>query len=475
MNVGSRMFNKLSFKIGLLFFVFILVIESFLFFILYINLANDRIDEVMDSLLARGNTHSDVLEDHFDQSTLDHVVIMESESEFSVVITDETGKIITSSDSTEEAMIDIINHSDANSDIPSEGKIVEDNWNDEQYIATDSPITVNGQHEGHVFMFAESNYVKRTVDQLSSQFFITGLITVGLTIFTIFLLSRFIARPLIQMKKATEQLSKGKNHVVLNTERKDELGDLATSVTKLAADLKKLKIERNEFLASIAHELRTPLTYIQGYADIINREGTTDAEKAEYTQIIREETEELTLLVKHLFELAKMDEHNFKVSPEWLNLAQILQQIIERIEPVLAEKKIKFHVDCPDDLHVFVDQERIQQVFMNILDNAQKHADEDSTIEVLVSKTAKYIIIKIIDQGDGIPESDLPYIFERLYRVEKSRSRQSGGAGLGLSITKEIVEAHGGSIEMESEKNKGTSVIIKLLAGEYTDEEGTNR
>ena len=475
MNVGSRMFNKLSFKIGLLFFVFILVIESFLFFILYINLANDRIDEVMDSLLARGNTHSDVLEDHFDQSTLDHVVIMESESEFSVVITDETGKIITSSDSTEEAMIDIINHSDANSDIPSEGKIVEDNWNDEQYIATDSPITVNGQHEGHVFMFAESNYVKRTVDQLSSQFFITGLITVGLTIFTIFLLSRFIARPLIQMKKATEQLSKGKNHVVLNTERKDELGDLATSVTKLAADLKKLKIERNEFLASIAHELRTPLTYIQGYADIINREGTTDAEKAEYTQIIREETEELTLLVKHLFELAKMDEHNFKVSPEWLNLAQILQQIIERIEPVLAEKKIKFHVDCPDDLHVFVDQERIQQVFMNILDNAQKHADEDSTIEVLVSQTAKYIIIKIIDQGDGIPESDLPYIFERLYRVEKSRSRQSGGAGLGLSITKEIVEAHGGSIEMESEKNKGTSVIIKLLAGEYTDEEGTNR
>src|SRR5690625_1838257 len=107
------MFNKISFKMGLLFFVFILVIESFLFFILYINLANDRIDEVMESLLSRGNTHRDVLVDHFDESTIDHVVIMESESEFSVVITDRTGNPIHSSKDTNEAMLDIIAEADA--------------------------------------------------------------------------------------------------------------------------------------------------------------------------------------------------------------------------------------------------------------------------------------------------------------------------------------------------------------------------
>src|SRR5699024_6422656 len=111
------MFNKLSFKMGLLFFVFILVIESFLFFILYMNLANDRIDEVMDGLLARGNTHRDVLEDHFDRATLDHVVIMESQSEFSVVITDERGEMIISSDSTEPAMMEIISHSVVNANM----------------------------------------------------------------------------------------------------------------------------------------------------------------------------------------------------------------------------------------------------------------------------------------------------------------------------------------------------------------------
>src|SRR5690625_2915879 len=144
------MFNKISFKMGLLFFVFILVIESFLFFILYINLANDRIDEVMESLLARGNTHRDVLEDHFDESTIDHVVIMESESEFSVVITDRTGNPIHSSKDTNEAMLDIIAEADAHNNIPSEGIVIQDNWTEEEFVATDSPMTINNAHAGHV-------------------------------------------------------------------------------------------------------------------------------------------------------------------------------------------------------------------------------------------------------------------------------------------------------------------------------------
>lgn len=307
------MINKLSFKIGLLFFVFILIIETFLFFILYTNLANDRIDEVMESLLARGNTHRDVLEDHFDQPTLDHVGIMESATEFIVVITDEKGEVIISSDPVEEEMMDVVNHTN-DDEIPTEGKIVEDRWNEGKYIATDSPITIDGQHKGHVFMFADTNYVKRTVDQLSNQFLITSLITLVLTIITIFILSRFIAQPLIKMKEATEQLSKGKYDVVLHTERKDELGELASSITKLAKDLKELKMSRNDFLANISHELRTPLTYIKGYADIINRPDTSKEEVIEYANIIREETAQLTVLIKNLFQLAKIDQNNFLVN-----------------------------------------------------------------------------------------------------------------------------------------------------------------
>src|SRR5699024_12251778 len=135
------MFRKLSFKIGFLFFVFILIIETFLFFTLYINLANDRIDEVMNSLLARGNTHRDVLEDNFDRATLKHVGIMESESEFMVVITDGKGEVIIWSDPVESEMMDVADHAN-DGGIPSKGKEVEDRWTDGKYIAKDSESTM---------------------------------------------------------------------------------------------------------------------------------------------------------------------------------------------------------------------------------------------------------------------------------------------------------------------------------------------
>lgn len=462
------MFNRLSFKIGLLFFVFILIIESFLFFILYTNLANDRIDEVMNSLLARGNAHRDVLEDHFEQSTLEHIGLMESATEFIVIITDEKGNIVISSDPIEDDMKNVIEHSH-NQIIPTEGKVIEERWNQEEYIATDSPITINGEHKGHVFMFTKTNHVKNIVDQLADQFIVIGIITIALTIVTIFILSRFVALPLINMKEATEQLSKGNHNVELHTERKDELGELANSITKLSKDLKDLKMARNEFLASISHELRTPLTYIKGYADIINRQNTSKEEIENYVKIICEEAEQLTILIKNLFDLAKIDQNNFLIKREHVALHELIQNVAERIRPVLAKKKIILHVNCPNGITAFVDPERLQQVLINILENAKNHSDEGSQILLNANQNSQDIIITIADEGEGIPEQDLPYIFDRLYRVEKSRSRQSGGAGLGLAITKEIVESHGGSINIRSELGKGTSVVIKLTRGDRNE------
>src|SRR5699024_5653127 len=410
------MFDKLSFKIGMLFFVFILIIESILFFVLYVNLSNNRVDEVMESLLGRGNTHRDVLEDHFDQTTLKHVATMESASEFSVIITDKKGKVINSSNSIDKTMMDIATHFHNNDDIPAQGKVIKDDWERSKYIATDSPITIKGEHRGHVFMFIDSNYVKRTIGQLNNQFIIAAIMTVTITIITIFILSRFIAHPLIKMKKATEQISKGNHDVALNIRRNDELGGLAHSITKLATDLKELQRERNEFLASVSHELRTPLTYLKGYAEIINRKDITEEERSEYIKIIQEEAEELTGLVEHLFNLAKMDKNKFLIHPETVNLCSFLNQIVERIQPVLTEKGITCDVDCPGELEVFIDPERFQQVFINLLRNAKSHSKSGTIIKLNVSETKQNIVVKVIDQGEGIPEKDLPHIFDRLDR-----------------------------------------------------------
>ncbi|MGE6415307.1 ATP-binding protein [Planococcus kocurii] len=459
------MLNRLALKIGLLFFVFIIIIESVLFLTLYVTFVNERVDEVMTNLLARGNTHSEVLEDSFEPTTLNHVALMESASDFIVIITDAAGNELAHSDLIEPEMREVLEHTDFD-EIPQGGKVVEERWDKKEFIATDSPITIEGEHRGHVFMFAETNHIKQMVSHLRNQFLIVGLIAIGLTVITIFLLSRLITLPLIRMKEATEQLSEGHNEVSLNIGRNDELGELANAITALSSDLERLKNERNEFLASISHELRTPLTYIKGYADIASRPDASEEEKREYIGIIREETAHLTELIRQLFELAQMDHNQFAIQKEKFSLEMLFASVVALVRPAFDEKQISLAVHCEHEIVAFIDPERFQQVLLNVLDNARKHSPEGTQVVLQGVQDKDTITISIRDEGEGIPEKDLPYVFERLYRVDKSRSRQYGGSGLGLAIAKEIVESHGGLMTLQSEYGQGTTVRIELEKGD---------
>ncbi|WP_077303025.1 sensor histidine kinase [Virgibacillus pantothenticus] len=455
------MFNRLSLKIGVLFFGFILLIGGILYYILYIHLANGRIEEVIHNLLARGNTHSDVLEDNFTDTTMEHVGLMESESDFVVIITDADGDVLVRSDPLQPEMTEIINQTNYDA-IPSDGIVVEDKWQEKRYLATDSPISIQGEHRGHVFMFAPTEQIRSILDQLGEQFKLIGVIAVAITIITILILSRFITVPLIKMKQATEQLSEGNNDVELSVERRDELGELAKSIQSLADDLDRLKNERKEFLASISHELRTPLTYIKGYADIIHRQPLPEEELKTYIGIIREEADQLSDLIKNLFELAKLDRHSFVVKKQAVHVYELIASIVDLMQPTLQKNKLTVSIQCPKDRLVFVDPNRFQQVILNILDNAVKHSPHHNSITIEVETYGDEVDIVIHNEGEGIPEKDLPFVFERLYRVEKSRSRKSGGSGLGLPIAKEIVESHGGTIKLYSQYGQGTSVFIRI-------------
>lgn len=453
--------NQLSLKMGLLFFVVIVTVEFILFSILYTNLVNDRVDEVMGDLLARGNTHRDVLQENYTATTLDHVAIMESESDFIAVITDQEGSVITSSNAIASEINSVIDHTEEEP-IPDEGAILESDWAAGKYVATDSPIIMDGTHIGHVFMFADSSHIKEIIGNLERQFLFIGLVTVILTIITVMVLSRVITQPLIRMKEATKALNGGTHEVVLSTDRKDELGQLATAITRLSQDLKRVKSERNEFLASISHELRTPLTYLKGYADIIGRENVPEEDRAKYIRIIQEETEHLSGLVQGLFELAKMDQNEFAIEKEEIVFDDLIKKVVERIYPAVEEGEIEFYYNCPDDVVIAVDRERIQQVLLNILDNAIKYTPRGNRVRLEVFEYDDEVLIVISDSGEGIAEEDLKYIFERLYRAEKSRSRSKGGSGLGLTIAKEIVTLHNGRMEVESNIGEGTRFKITL-------------
>jgi signal transduction histidine kinase len=432
-----------------------------LFFFLYFTVINERVQSETENLLSRGTSHRDILEKNFDSLTIKHVALMESEAQTMVVITDHQLKVINSSNIVTDELQKLMQKG-ANIDLTHHGEIIESNWNNEPYLATVSPITIDGRTKGYVYMFLNTEPMRNMIKSLTMQFITVGIIGIGISIITIFFLSRFITEPIMQMKKLTEQLGKGKSDVSLDIHREDELGDLARSIKKLANDLEHLKKERSEFLSSISHELRTPLTYLKGYADILKRPNLSTSERDEYITIIQEEASNVTSLIKDVFDIAKMDKNQFLIQKDWVQLCTYLQDIIVKFKPAYEEKQISLNLSCYENISVLLDPLRFGQVINNFIDNALKYSPPNTYVSVSVTKMDKHVLIKIVDQGYGIPKKELPFIWDRFYRVDKSRSRATGGSGLGLTIAKEIIERHEGKIEVMSKPGKGTTFTIYL-------------
>ncbi|RBW70184.1 sensor histidine kinase [Bacillus taeanensis] len=451
--------KRISIKLSILFFISMLFIEVVLFIFLYYELLGNRIEDETKALLTRGNSHSNVLEKHFDMLTLKHVALMESEASTIVVITDNDKSILVNSDYIDFTMKTIMNQ---NKDIAAEGVLLESRWRTTPYLASASPILINNSLEGYVYMFTSTEKMRKVNDRLTFQFGLVGIFSFFLTAVTVFFLTKFITQPLIRMKKATEQIIQGNQTNSLDTERQDELGELAKSIQFLSSNLNRLKKERTDFLANIAHELRTPLTYLKGYADIAQRETISSKERKEYLKIITEEATHAAKLVSDLFHLAKMDQHSFPIHKQKVDIVKLLNELIIKVKPAYMEKGVRLELKGENQAFVELDEDRFSQVILNLLDNSLLYTEKGKKVSVEVSEEEDRIIILVRDQGEGIPKEELPFIWERLYRVDKSRSRKLGGTGLGLSIVKEIVEKHGGMIEAISELGVGTTMTIRL-------------
>jgi two-component system, OmpR family, sensor histidine kinase ArlS len=453
---------KISIKLGLWFSLCILLIEIVSMTFLHRNLVHTRVHQEFDSLLTKGNSHRAVLEIKSDPHTLSHIGLMGSQPDTQVVVTDTTGEILLTSNKVNSSIKDILNIPISNSILPRNGKIIQEDWKKEQYIATVTAFNRDDKNSGYIYMFKNTDEVQKLISQLNKHILVASLLILFTILIFIFFLSKALTKPLITMKEATKKLSKGDFSVTLPKPSNDEIGELSQSIQTLANDLNYLRHERNEFLASISHELRTPLTYINGYADIARRKSLDEKDRAQYLNIIQEESQRVSSLLKELFDLAKLDKNTFSINKEQVNLSTFFQSIYERVLPAFKNKGIQLVLDCPQNLFIDIDPIRFEQVLINLLDNCLKYSNEISTTSVRAIEENGKVQITIKDQGVGIPEEDLPHIFDRLYRVDKSRSRATGGFGLGLAIVKQLIEAHGGEISVDSKVGYGTCFKIKM-------------
>jgi len=279
----------------------------------------------------------------------------------------------------------------------------------------------------------------------------------GVTIFSV-LMANSLSRPLLRIKQIATQMKEGNlSSRVALAHRHTEIEEVGLALNHLADELEQQDQLRKNLTADIAHELRTPLATIQSHIEAFQDgvwEATPDKLEVCHGQVIR-----LVKLIHDLENLSAVENPMLKLKQEPVRLAEVIRESEKTVKAQFKEKPIDLIIQEETPVVITGDAGRLVQVFVNLLNNAYKYTGEGS-IHVSISEVADHVNVTVSDTGTGIASDELPYIFERFYRGDKSRNRRTGGAGIGLAIVKAIVEAHGGSIQVESKIYQGTRFTL---------------
>lgn len=310
-------------------------------------------------------------------------------------------------------------------------------------------------------------YYPRTKEDriLMPRGLVTALLLIAL--FTA-IISRFLTRPIRELTRAAQEVSRGHFGVTVKVRSRDEISRLRKTFNEMSQRLAAFHQSRKDLLADISHEIRSPLARIQSDAEILIDREMPREEREEHLKAICEEVEGINRLVEDLSILSQLETNQFRLETSPSSMGTLLTREAAKFRLQIQEKSVTLREIIPEDVPpVMMDDERIGQVISNLLTNALRYTPAGGTIEMGMSAGADKVTVWFRDTGPGIPPEALPRIFERFYRVDRSRSRTSGGTGLGLAIAKHFVEAQGGTIRAESEVGKGTRIQFTLpLSGQ---------
>ncbi|GAA0085847.1 HAMP domain-containing sensor histidine kinase [Clostridium sp. CTA-7] len=297
--------------------------------------------------------------------------------------------------------------------------------------------------------------------------FLDGLIVVfiGIVLFIMFYLivTYRKTKSLANIIYETEIMSNGDLDRSIEVNLKGDMKVLAENINSISNQLKNRTIQernaqktKNDLITNVSHDLRTPLTSIIGYLELIDNDKYEDEVRLRYyANIAYEKSKSLNLLINDLFELTKMQNNTINLDKDYINLVELLGQVVAYFEWQFKNANMESRIDFSDDkLVVNADGEKLVRAFENLLSNAIKYGKDGHYVDIVTKAEGGMALVQIINYGQSIPQVDLPYIFDRFYRIEKSRNSNIGGSGLGLSITKNIIELHNGTISAYSDNDK---------------------
>ena len=355
----------------------------------------------------------------------------------------------------------------------SKGELLGANYTDSSNDPLEMSLVRGGVKEvlGHAYITSDpatEPYVTpflRLSSSINRSLILGGSLAIGIALLLTFALSRRMTSPIGVLAKAARRLGHGDLSQRVRLQGEGEVTALAQAFNSMAADLEYAEQLRRNMVADVAHELRTPLSNIQGYLEAI-RDGIIEPNPAAIGSL-NEEASLLSRLVNELQELSLAEAGELKLVYQAEDITNLVKQAVTPWQPQVTARELSLSVELPDDLPlVNIDWQRVNQVLHNILENAVAHTPKGGAINVTAGAKGKWVEVSVSDTGEGIPAEDLPHIFERFYRVDKSRARATGGSGLGLTIARRLIEAHGGTIAVQSKLGEGSRFSFTLPVAE---------
>ena len=325
------------------------------------------------------------------------------------------------------------------------------------------PVRINGQIIGAARLSISLGEIDELFSVMKKYFFLTFFLSLlaaaGASLFFI----RTLMHPVTRVRDIAAKIAQGDLDSRVDYESRDELGDLSRTINFMADELKKLEQARAAFLGNVSHELRTPLTIIKGFVITLLSSDNIPEEWGRSLTLINRETDRLTRLVDELLELTRLRSGRVKLQFSWCDVEDILRTIATQMAQKMEQKEVSLIFCCSSPLpRIWADSDRVREICINLIDNALKYGASGGKIEVSACKAGEALEVAFRDNGPGIPENELPYVFERFFRGD---SKGVPGTGIGLAIVKKIVEAHKGTIIVESKVGEGTVFKVRLPIG----------
>ncbi len=331
------------------------------------------------------------------------------------------------------------------------------------YISSDAIYGADGKVYATVYATMPLSLVRNLLSTITQLYLASAVVPIIIMFFAIYAMTYRLTKPLKLMSEASRAMARGDFSKRIPVTSDDEIGELSASFNMMTNSLAQLEGMRKSFVANVSHELKTPMTTIGGFIDGI-LDGTIEAEKQEYyLNIVSSEVKRLSRLVQSMLSMARLESGEFTLKPELFDLRELIFTIVISQEQRIEKRKIEITgLDELQDVSVNADRDLIHQALYNLIDNAIKFTDEGGKVSFSLKAENKRTVLTVTNTGVGIPQKDLPFIFERFYKVDKARSSVKNSTGLGLYIVKTIITAHGGKITAVSKENEYTTFKVVL-------------